>query len=398
MNTKSIILNCILFFLMSFFGLYVVSFSLIDPSYIKSFFTGTKKIGNSQSINTVSSSCTNGKSISDVGNSDEPVLSTLSNYQEVCKSFVTNRMMIFTDMPKDNLIAKSNAKKMAQRLFEFSKYSITPVVMVEPSSDWGLIDFQEFNTGFYDGWIQTYFKTLVDEGVTHEQIGIWVPFSEANIPLWNRAGSTPKDFAYGVNRYGKIILDSYPNAHVSVLLNSATYDNTDFDWLYGEYVSLKPYVEYLDKNIVKSFGLQGFPWVPKATSASNELIDASQFLNHKLAKEAAEIIGVNEVWFNTGTFSTKYASDEFEKVNVNYQTRKTILDDIAKEALSLENDGFNVWINLFSEDKSDSLEQTDWSYFTGSEENKIIFKDFVRKLDREGVGFSLFDREKVRID
>lgn len=395
MKTKGIIVATFIFLALCLFGTYVVVFSLIDQDYLKRFRLKTRDTKSSES--TLIGKCNSKNAIEGIGDSSDPTLSTLGKYQKVCNSFVSDKMMIFIDMPKDNSVAKKSAQKLSERLKEFTKYGITPIVVVEPASDWGLVDFQEFNTGFYDSWIDTFFKSLKSYGVEQKDMGVWVPFPEANIPTWNRAGSTPKDFSLGVNRYGKLLLQNYPETHISILLNSATYDNTDYDWLYGEYVSLKPYVENLDKNIVKSVGLQGFPWLPQATSASNPLTNAREFLNNKLIKEAADILGTKEVWFNTGTFKAKYTNDAENRIDVGYEARKQILDGIANEAVALKNDGYNVFINLFSEDKSNTAEATDWSYDLNdtSSMEATVFKDFVTKLYEKKIGLSLFDQKLV---
>lgn len=322
----------------------------------------------------------------------------LNEYQIVCKSLAAKRLMIFTDMPNSNTTAVSDAKKMAETLREFHKYSITPVVIVEPVTKWGLIDFLEFNTGFYNTWINTYFNTLQKEGITDMQMGIWVPFPEANIPTWNKVNSKPKDFAIGVNTYLTILKKYYPEARGSILLNSATYDNNDYEWAYGEYVSLIPYIEHIDKNLVDSFGLQGFPWLPGRNSPSDGLTDPSQYLRYLLAVEAAEKLQVKEIWFNTGTFTGKYMMDPIKKVTVDAPFRKLILDNTITEIRKAQERGFKIWVNIFAEDKSITSEQTDWSYWHDVKDtmtpDKIIFKDFLFELNQNKIEISLYDSYK----
>jgi len=387
MKTITLLLILLLFVSFVAFGTIIVSFALVDKSFISS-------ITNQRDMNEVETvsigHCTSKVSL-DIRDTKDPALLSLKETQNTCLSYVTNRMMIFTDMPKDAKVAQENAKEMATRLREFNKNGVTPVVIVEPASDWGLIDFQEFNTGFYDNWVDTYFKALKSSGISQEEMGIWVPFPEANIPTWNKNSATPKDFALGVNRYGGILMRYYPETHISILLNSATYDNEDYDWIYGEYVSLKPYVEYLDKNLISSVGLQGFPWVPQLSSASNPLENPSQFLNHRLAQEAAEIIGVKEIWFNTGTFGRKYTQTPLEEVEISSEKRKAILDGVTAESLELQSKGYEIWVNLFVEDKSSTTEQTDWSYKTDTD--RQVFVEFVRRLNEENILLSLFDQK-----
>ena len=191
---------------------------------------------------------------------------------------------------------------------------------------------------------------------------------------------------------------NFPNAKGSILLNSATYDNDDQDWAYGEYISLAPYVSDIDKSLVDSFGLQGFPWLPERNSPSDGLTDPSEYLRYLLAVEAAESLGVKEIWFNTGTFGGKYTMDSEKKISADAESRKFILDNTLIEVKKVQERGFKVWINIFAEDKSDVAEQTDWSYWkmTGKEltPEMIIFKDFIHDLYENNIGISIYDSYK----
>ncbi len=342
--------------------------------------------------------CSNEKAIEFPKDLAEPHLKKLSQYQDICGSKVTNSMMVFTDMPKDAIIARENAKKLAETLKQFNKYGIKPTVIVEPISEWGLIDFQEFGTGFYDNWIFTYFNELKRQGVTDEMMGTWVPFPEANLPYWNHANAQPADFAGIVNRYLKILKQQFPAAEGSILLNSATYETDDFEWTNGEYVSLRQYVVGLDKNLIDSVGLQGFPWVSPKEATSNAVFNPSEFLNHSLIAEAADILGVKDIWLNTGTFGAKYTIDPENTVYISADKRKDLLNGILSEAFNLKNLGYNVTINIFAQDKSLLPEATDWSYlpnsFSRDEQAQVVFVEFASKANNNKIGLSLFDRQE----
>lgn len=346
------------------------------------------------------SKCNDKVTIDNLNASIDSHIEKLNEYQAVCNSFVSNELMIFMDMPKDTKIAKSKADELTKTLKEFNSYGIKPIVIVEPVTEWGLIDFEEFDSGFYDSWIEDFFKQLKANEVTKEMIGTWVPFPEANLPYWNRANATPQQFSSVVNKYLRILKKYYPDAKGSVLLNSATYESTDFNWENGEYVSLKPYVENLDKTLVNSFGIQGFPWRSPATQKEARTIyDANEFINPPLVTEAANILGTNEVWINTGSFSSKYTLDSNSIVFVDPSTRKSIMNSITAQALKLKAQGFNIKINLFSEDKSSTEEATNWSYWGNyndlEDPNIYIFKDFVKKLNENNIELSLFDSTRL---
>lgn len=329
-------------------------------------------------------------------------LTKLNEYESVCNSYVTDTLMIFMDMPKDLILADTKALDLSNTLKEFHQSGIKPLVIVEPVTEWGLIDFEEFDTGFYDIWINSFFEKLISYGVTDEMIGTWVPFPEANLPYWNRANATPSQFASVVNRYLKIVKTYYPSAKGSVLLNSATYESTDFDWENGEYISLVPYVEALDKTLISSFGIQGFPWVNDSTArVRRELFDANEFINPTITIEAAKTLEVSDVWINTGTFSSKYTLDPKSVVFIDDATRREILEDILEQGEAIKSAGFNVSINLFSQDKSNSEEATNWSYWgsyvNNEDPNIYVFKSFVKLLEEKGINLWLFDTSKETV-
>lgn len=340
--------------------------------------------------------CSSKRPIDFANDVKEPHLAKLKKYQEICGSYVTSYLMIFTDMPKDAYVARENAKKLAGPLKLFSQYGVTPIVIVEPVSDWGLVDFQEFGTGFYDNWIVTFFRELKKQGVEDRMMGMWVPFPEANLPYWNHANAQPADFAAIVNRYLRILKKEFPGAKGGILLNSATYETDDFEWANGEYVSLRQYVVGLDKTLIDSVGMQGFPWISVKGSAPSSVFDPSEFLNHNLIAEAADIVGVKEIWLNTGTFGAKYTLDPENTVYISAEKRKDLLDGILSQALELKNKGYKVTVNIFAEDKSEMPEATDWSYLPTSFSKDTLastaFVEFAAKLEINGINLSLFDK------
>lgn len=318
----------------------------------------------------------------------------LSEYQVLCSSKVADKYMVFTSMPNSKEDAQSLAQRLLPELKAMQSAGVTPIVIVEPISEWGLIDFTEFNTGFYDTWINDYFIEMKKAGLTDDTMGVWVPFPEANLPYWNRKNATPKDFAQIVNRYLSIYKTHFPKARSSILLNSATYESDDFDWERGEYMSLLPYVSDIKPGLVDSFGLQGFPWLPPATREGNGIFDAREFLNYKLAVEAASKLQVKEIWFNTGTFATKYAQDEEKRVTIEATKRKDVSYGIVNEVVRAKESGFNVWVNVFAEDKSKVAEATDWSYLQVGRDHQQVFHDFIWRLNEAGIGVSLYDVKK----
>jgi hypothetical protein len=370
----------------------VVFSALTGASFLKSPIKASKQI--TQKINTAK--CSDQPKVAGLSGAHDPQLRKLAQYQEACNSLVAPSVMLFTNMPKDAVVAKQDADKMAETLKEFSRYGITPIVVVEPVSDWGLVDFKEFGDGLYDPWVTVYFQELHKQGITDDQMGTWVPFPEANLPYWNHQNTQPQDFARNVNRYVGIMKQNFPHAKASILLNSATYPTDDFDWRNGEYLSLEPYVKDIQKGLIDSFGLQGFPWSPPATNPGPGVFDASEYLSSRLAIETADTLGTKSIWFNTGSFSRKYTIDVEKTVTIAPDKRKDILNGILAEAAKVRDKGYTIAINVFAEDKSYSEEATDWSYgITDSQTNSpdaAVFANFVSQLNRENIAFSLFDK------
>jgi hypothetical protein len=77
--------------------------------------------------------------------------------------------------------------------------------------------------------------------------------------------------------------------------------------------------------------------------------------------------------------------------------RQKILGDILSEVKQVKAQGYNVSVNLFAADKSDTSEHIDWSYWSSdkpSGSDADVFKEFVKQLRREGSDFSLYDESQ----
>lgn len=340
--------------------------------------------------------CSDKPAIQNLDKANDSQLKKLVQYQQICNSAVTSTMMLFTDMPKDNQDALTKVDKMSKTLKEFANYQVKPLVIAEPVTTAGDISFTEFKNGLYDDWLKTYFQALKAKGISDKDMGVWVPFPEANLPYWNRSNATPQDFGIIVSKYVTIAKQFFPGMEASILLNSATYSADDFDWSKGEYSSLVPYVKAVQPGLINSFGLQGFPWMPPANKAGNGIFDASEFLNYKLAKEAADTLKVKKIWLNTGTFGIKYAGDPARQTQVDASKRTDVLNGILVQAQELRDMGFQVAINLFAEDKSDTDELTDWSYFhddsVSTSPASPVFTNFASRMKQNNIELWLFDK------
>ncbi|HSX02204.1 MAG TPA: hypothetical protein VLI05_02700 [Candidatus Saccharimonadia bacterium] len=343
----------------------------------------------------VTSHCSSKPAIAGLAQAQDASLRKLATYQTACGSFASSTLMVFTDMPKDSKEAVTMADQMATTLKEYQKYRVTPLVIVEPVASWGFVDFSDFRSGLYDPWIMAYFAELKHDGITDSAMGTWVPFPEANLPYWNSQSVKPEDFGYLINDYVGMQKHYFPDSKSSIMLNSATYSSTDFNWANGEYISLIPYVKNIQHGLVDSFGLQGFPWAPRASQSGNGIYDAGEYLDPNLAKEAADYLGVKQIWLNTGSFARKYTLDDKDTITVSPEKRKDILGGAIDQAIKLQKQGYQVSINLFAQDKSTVDEATDWSYWGPDgplhSPAATVFNEFATKLNQAKIGLWIFD-------
>lgn len=320
-------------------------------------------------------------------------LRKLAEYETVCKGEVTDTLMTFAAMPTSETEATQLAQAMAQTLKLLNAQRIGPLVVFEPTTKSPTV-LNDIATGKYDSALEHYYTSLQQQGITDEQMGTWVLLPEANTPIWNI--TNPDTFSTNVTKLASMQKRYYPQSKATIMLNSYTYPDNDSDWAHGTPSSLQPYVQNIPKGLLDSIGLQGFPYAPPANSGSSDsLLAASDFLPSSLAIEAADTLGVSQVWLNTGTFKRAYANDPRAQVRLSASDRGQILGDIAKEAKAIQNHSLSVSVNLFAADKSQEPEHTDWSYWpTGkanSSQDTATFKAFLQQLRAQQSGFSLYD-------
>ena len=401
MKHKEVKLFTILFILSAIFGAYLTfnTFSnqsinsIVDTAFTKNVTSEITKNSQLSSTDQVSSDT---KKCSNVGKTDfsqtiDKNLTILEKYQDLCDSFAVSQVMFFIDMPTDNDGAIAKAKKVSPKLKEFAKYNITPIVVAEPTDGDKKISLREFSQGKYNDVLDLYFKTIKEDGVTDAQIGTWVPFPEYNVPYWNFDGSIPLDFGTNVNNY-VTPLKKYFKARVGILLNSQTYYPEDVNWEYGSYDSFVPYLKGVKKGIVDTFGVQGLPWVSPANTKRVEQFDPKDYIQSDLTVEAAKFLKVKDIWINTGTFSEKYTNTAEKKTTVSINNRKTMLAGVITEAQKIQNEKFNVTVNLFAQDKSYLGESTNWSYLS-NQSSKLVLRQFISDAQEKDIKLSLFDKD-----
>jgi hypothetical protein len=319
--------------------------------------------------------------------SDVPQLRKLAEYEQSAAGAVASGMMVFTDLPSGQNGAMTGAKDMAATLKSFHSYGLLPIVIMEPTIDGHPVDFGAYRNGAFDAVLDKYFSSLKAEGLSDATMGTWVFFPEANLPEWGPVDTS--DFAPNVIRTVKIQKKYFPTSQSSILLDAQSYSVGSSSWDNGAYVSLAPYVSGIPKGTLDSFGLQGFPWAPPANQGGPASYDPAVYLKASLASQAAQILGTNNVWFNTGTYGSKYTNSTSQVIHLSPYQRQQLLNGVLSQAASLKGQGFTVEVNLFSEDKSNTAEATDWSY--GSADEQAVFKTFCQQLYTAGISLWLFD-------
>jgi hypothetical protein len=320
----------------------------------------------------------------------DPQLKALAEYEQACQSAFASDVMIFTNMPISATEAEQNADALAVRLREFSAQGVTPIVIAEPDSSRGLIDFHEYAIGDYDEWNAAYFDRLKTDGLTDAQLGIWIPFPEPQQPTWNNNGN-PDDFANSINRFFKIERSHFPAAKTAILLDSQVSEDNSTSQLLA-------YTRLVDNSLIDIAGIQGFPWHPISEGDPRKPItSASSFIPAKLLEQVAQSLGTHNVFINTGTYRHKL-TDNGGELAVSTAEREATLDSIVDQVNTLRADHYNTTVNIFAQNKLETKEGTDWSYWQrgdySSSRATSLFTHFVRQLKDKKVTISLYDERK----
>ncbi len=347
------------------------------------------KIASASPVIETSSNCSIQTKIN-FGQTSNPMLKQLSKYQDICGSKVADKVMVFTQIPSNSKSAQSLAVEIAATLKEFSIYGITPLVIAEPTDGSVEISFTDFAKGNYNQVLDQYFAAIKQAGVTDQQMGIWVPFPEANIPVWNSVGSSPSDFGFLINNYSTSLKKYFPTTGVTILMNYVSFEPSDKGYTKPKNNNFDEYLQNIKPGMVNSFGMQGFPWVDSNRASNNSVSDPQIFLQPAKATRAASQLGVNTIWFNTGTVSSKYTQNPALRANVSANERKVINSNKVKVFDLVKNAGYNIWVNEFVQDKSNTAEQTNFSYLQ-TPQDQAIFKDYTTQLNNRGISLSIFD-------
>jgi hypothetical protein len=330
-----------------------------------------------------------------LANAVSPELRKLAQYEAVCNGTLAARVSFFVPTPITVPEAQTDADSVAATLKEFASFDVVPLVFIEPVSDSGNnIDLNLYSSGAYDSVLDAYFTELKADGITDTMMGMWVVLPEGNLPIWST--TDPATYAADVTKTIQFQKKYFPDSLSAILLDSESYA-AGASWGNGSYVSLLPYVQNIPKGLINSFGLQGFPWTAPANQAANTVYDPKIYLRVDFAAEVAHALGINNIWFNTGTFNRMYTQTAAETVTLSPTQRQSMLNGVLSQAELLQAQGFNVAIHLFAQDKSAASEATDWSYWhdqPGGDSNTAVFTTFVHDITTAGIPLWLFDSDE----
>lgn len=271
-------------------------------------------------------------------------------------------MMLETDFPATQSTAITMGKQMAASLIAWHKADVTPLVMFDPtlngSSSANMNLYAFYSGSIYYQALSTYFQAIKSSGITTDEMGLWVPFDEPNLPEWYRGIVSPSLFDRNVNSFATDIRTFYPGVKLSVMLNSQTCQT---GWINCQTAdnsqtfssALEPYLMSLKTTNLSSFGFEGYTW----SSVDN----ASQYLNGSVAIDGASTIGVKDVWFNTGTYQIVEYNHVISRATLS--RRGQVLNQIFSQVSSAQSAGINVdFVNIFSQNVLDGDGSANYSY------------------------------------
>jgi len=349
------------------------------------------KVADSAAPAIVNATCTGGGAMhSGLSSASSAQLRKLADYEKLCGSGVVSRLSFFVPTPGTTSEARTYAADAAAQLKEFSRYGVAPLVFMEPNDDHGLLDLEQYAAGGYDTALDAYYAQLKSAGVSDAMMGTWVLLPEGNLPEWSSVD--PDTFAAVVARTAQLQKKYFPASQVSLMLDSETYPSAN-SWSGGAYVSLVPYVQNIPRGLVDSFGLQGFPWAAPA-GQSGSVFDPATYLRTDLAMQAANALGVSNLWVNTGSFHAMYARQAGKTVTLTPLQRQAMLSGVVSQLRSVQAAGFTTAVHLFAENKANVSEGTDWSYWQGTpgeDDNSTVLSTFIHDVRAAGSQFWLYD-------
>ena len=318
-------------------------------------------------------------------------LRKLRQYQTICRSKVASSLMIFSSTPTSLESAIDLSLDLFNNIKEFSKYNIEPLIILEPSDIEGNnLNFRQLATSRYNPNLVQMFQNLLKLGLQPENIGTIVLLPEANTPIWEWNGAKPSVFGDIFNQQAMAIRSVLPKAKLSIMLNSSSYEPDDLEWNNPVPRSFVEYTRNIKPEYIDSVGIQGFGWINRRNqSPTRKILDPKTYLNQNLITEVATYFGTKKIWINTGSFVQKYNNINERQIISNTDLLLQA-QQLAELTTAIKSKGYQVSVNYFLADKTNSSEGTNWSLLSPS--RHVVWINVVSSLSQRGIKLSMFDR------
>jgi hypothetical protein len=316
----------------------------------------------------------------------------LNKYNQICKSQVTDKLMIFSGMPNKLEKVSEAVINIQSKIYEITKYNLTPLIVLEPTFENTNISFNQLVSNEYNLIWDKYFSEL--NKLNPDLQAEWIFLPESNTPIWDQSNFNVSDFGLIVNQFGNNLKKYFPNNKLDLLFDSKSYNWNDKKWQKPSTQNFNQYLIKINKKLIDKLWLQGFPYsarkselLPNSKKISETQI--SEYLNIEILKQSADYLGIKNIGINTGTFSQKYLSAK-DKITLTNSDREKLQNNLVKTIQTLKNSNYQISVNLFLQNKLKTPEETNWSYLD-TLESQELFRQFVYKLNLDMVQVSIFD-------
>jgi hypothetical protein len=283
--------------------------------------------------------------------------SFMNNTQSITAKAATlpyEETMIFMAMPKNTFEAVEYAQAYTKVFKEINIKNQKPVVIVD--SDVSTIGLGTSSFGINN---RTFFEELKRSGTNSDMIATWIAFPEANTPL--KLALSPANFVKYTNEYWNIVKSIFPKLSTGILIDQTTYSPTDYNWEFGQQKSLLPYLNGLNISNLNRLYFQGFPWVNKRSISNRSVLDFNKIYNVPVITEALSYANLTMAYLHTGIMNCSYCSSPTNSRYVTGLEKNLMTSSLIFVTNRLLNEGFNVGISLFTENKAGTPEDVNWN-------------------------------------
>lgn len=352
--------------------------------------TKTDTLNIEQTIDTIqASNCSELPSRSELFlKSQSTFVRSLGEIENKCGSKVTDIIKYSIKIPKDDYSSKLLGFKVIEDINNMVEADIKPMIFLEIGKDWSEEDFAKLERGELDIHTITLLQSISSAGIDDNEINAFILIPKPNLPNWNGKYISPEKYRTYIQKLFPIISTIYPSVPIGMEFNSSTYEDLPFSYEEKEYLSLIPYLSGISDFDIKILGVEGLPWTPEIRSAGDSVFDPKEYLATNELMTAAEYIGINNVFIETGTFSAMYLNDDTAITPIPADIRQNLLNDTLTVLTKLKAENFDTTLILKSYEDISS-EGTDWGYYGSQYTEKTLHEkvllDFLRNLNQKKI-------------